>query len=162
MAAIVVPSDITLLESKMAIGKRRLGIFEKFGLMGMAPVFHLHYSKMDKGDRRAVLSKRFDEEDASPQADIVRRRQESVRKEVVSTNFMWGTAWTMTGLTWWSFRRYNYQSRLVALPFIFYGGTFVGRVIGDIFTGRNAEFARDRFLASLPAKIYYAPSSHEG
>lgn len=67
----------------MAIGKRRLGLLEKVGLLGMAPVFHLHYSKMDKGDRRAVLSKRYDEEDPSPQADIVRRRQESVRKEAV-------------------------------------------------------------------------------
>lgn len=49
-----------------------------------------------------------------------------------------------------------FRSRLVALPFIFYGGTFVGRCLGDVLTGRNAEFARERFLASLPAKIFYA------
>merc|ERR1719396_318916 len=106
---------------------------------------------MDKGDRRAVLSKRYDPDDASPAAGVVKTRQ-----EVVATNFMWGTAGTMTGLAWWSVRRYNYQARLVALPFIFYGGTFVGRALGDICTGRNAEYARDRFLASLPAKVYYA------
>lgn len=35
-----------------------------------------------------------------------------MRKEVVSTIFMWDTAFLMSGLTWWSFRRYNYQSRL--------------------------------------------------
>mmetsp|Transcript_27625 Transcript_27625/g.73364 ORF Transcript_27625/g.73364 Transcript_27625/m.73364 type:complete len:163 (+) Transcript_27625:78-566(+) len=158
-ASIVVPSDITLLESKFSIGNRKLGIFERLGLLGMSPMLHLHYSKMDRGDMRAVLSKKFDEEDARPEVAICRTRQEAVRKQVVAHNFMWGTAGTMTGLVWWSFRRYNYQSRLVALPFIFYGGTFVGRVVGDIFTGRNAEFARDRFLASLPAKIYYSPAS---
>merc|ERR1712157_339468 len=108
---------------------------------------------------RAVLSKKYDEEDVRPVVEILRKRQEAVRKEVVATNFMWGTAGSMTGLVWWSFRRYNYQSRLVALPFVFYGGTFVGRVLGDILTGRSSEFARDRFLASLPAKIYYSPGS---
>ena len=54
-----------------------------------------------------------------------------------------------------SFRRYNYQARLVALPFIFYGGTFVGRMVGDMVTERNAEFGRDRYLGELPAKVYY-------
>merc|ERR1712060_527660 len=121
-------------------------------------MLHIHYSKMDRSDCRAVLSRRFDDEDKSEVVDICKRRQESVRKQVVSQNFEWGTAWGMPGAVWWSFRRYNYQSRLVALPFIFYGGTFVGRVLGDVFTGRNAEFARDRFLAALPAKVYYAAS----
>merc|ERR1719162_802079 len=118
-------------------------------------MWHIHYSKMDRSDMRAVLSKKYDDENISAEAGICRTRQEAVRKQAVAHNFMWGTAGTMTGLVWWSFRRYNYQSRLVALPFIFYGGTFVGRVVGDVVTGRNAEFARDRFLASLPAKVYY-------
>jgi hypothetical protein len=73
---------------------------------------------------------------------------------------MWGTAGGMTGVVWWSFRRYNYQSRLVALPLIFYAGTFVGRALGDVVTGRNGEFARDRFLGSLPAKTYFAGSGN--
>eukprot|EP00929_Paragymnodinium_shiwhaense_P092687 TRINITY_DN5266_c0_g4_i2.p1 TRINITY_DN5266_c0_g4~~TRINITY_DN5266_c0_g4_i2.p1 ORF type:complete len:183 (+),score=39.44 TRINITY_DN5266_c0_g4_i2:74-550(+) len=153
-ANVVVPSDITVLEEKQKIGRRRLGLLERFGLLGTMPMLHIHYSKMDRGDMRAVLEKRYDPEDTSAATDICRRRQESVRKQAVATNFKWGTAWTMTGLTFWSFRRYNYQSRLVAVPFIFYGGTFVGRVIGDICTGRNAEYARDRFLGSLPGKVY--------
>jgi len=129
---------------------------ENIGLLGMAPfMIHLHYSKLDKSDRRAVLSKKYDPDDKSEEGTIVRKRQAAISREVIATPFMWGTAGAMAGLTWWSFRRYNYQSRLVALPFIFYGGTFVGRVVGDIVTGRNAEFARDRFLASLPAKVYY-------
>eukprot|EP00440_Ansanella_granifera_P038642 gb/GFBE01041928.1/.p1 GENE.gb/GFBE01041928.1/~~gb/GFBE01041928.1/.p1 ORF type:complete len:162 (+),score=49.68 gb/GFBE01041928.1/:1-486(+) len=154
-ANVVVPSDITLLEEKKCIGRRKLGLFEKLGLLGMAPMIHIHYSKIDKGDCRAVLSRKYDDDDNSEEAMIVKKRQESIRKQVVAHNFMWAGAGTMAGLTWWSFRRYNYQSRLVALPFIFYGGTFVGRAVGDIVTGRNAEFARDQFLASLPAKVYF-------
>eukprot|EP00448_Togula_jolla_P015775 CAMPEP_0170589110 /NCGR_PEP_ID=MMETSP0224-20130122/11182_1 /TAXON_ID=285029 /ORGANISM="Togula jolla, Strain CCCM 725" /LENGTH=162 /DNA_ID=CAMNT_0010912859 /DNA_START=67 /DNA_END=555 /DNA_ORIENTATION=+ len=156
-ANLVVPSDITILEAKTKVGKRRLRLLERTGLLCTAPMLHIHYSKMDRGDMRAVLTKRYDPEDTSELVDILKRRQASVSKQVVSKNFMWGTAGTMTGLVWWSFRRYNYQSRLVALPFVFYGGTFVGRVLGDIITGRNAEYARDRFLGQLPAKIYYAP-----
>jgi len=156
---IVVPTDITVLEEKARIGKRRLSLLENLGLIGMAPMLHLHYSKMDKYDMRAVLSKKYDAESNKPEVDIVRRRQESVRKQVVAHNFMWCTAGGMTGLAWWSVRRYNYQARLVALPFIFYGGTFVGRVVGDLVTGRNAEYARDRFLGSLPAKGYLCPTA---
>merc|ERR1719254_93890 len=116
----------------------------------MAPMFHLAYSKMDPSDMRAVLSKQYDEDDNGPQANIVKTRQAAVSRQAVAHNFLWGVSGTMTGLVWWSFRRYNYQSRLVALPFVFYGGTFVGRALGDVCTGRNAEYARDRFLASLP------------
>eukprot|EP00440_Ansanella_granifera_P067712 gb/GFBE01073453.1/.p1 GENE.gb/GFBE01073453.1/~~gb/GFBE01073453.1/.p1 ORF type:complete len:161 (+),score=43.17 gb/GFBE01073453.1/:1-483(+) len=158
-ANLVVPSDITLLEEKKCIGKRKIGWFETFGLMGMAPMIHIHYSKLDTRDKRAILSKKYDPDDKSEEGIIVQKRQDSVKREVLATPFMWGTAGTMAGLTWWSFRRYNYQSRLVALPFIFYGGTFIGRAIGDIVTGRNAEFGRDRFLGSLPAKVYYSGSS---
>ncbi|CAE8611303.1 unnamed protein product [Polarella glacialis] len=158
-ASIVVPSDITIVEEKKSIGRRRLGVFEQLGLLGMAPMLHVHYSKLDNSDRRAVLSKKYDPDDKSEACLICKKRQESVRKEVVAHNFLWVGAGTMAGLTWWSFRRYNYQSRLVALPFIFYGGTFVGRIVGDIVTCRNGEFERDRFLASLPGKVFYAPSA---
>mmetsp|Transcript_18154 Transcript_18154/g.42180 ORF Transcript_18154/g.42180 Transcript_18154/m.42180 type:complete len:159 (+) Transcript_18154:111-587(+) len=153
-AKIVVPSDVTILEEKHKIGRRRVLIPEKLGLLGMAPMLHLHYSKMDAGDMRAVLMKKYDKDDTSPVAEILKTRQEAIRKQVVSHNFMWGTAGLMTGLTYWSFRRYNYQSRLIAVPMIFYAGTWVGRCLGDIVTGRNAEFGRDRYLASLPAKVY--------
>merc|ERR1712097_236503 len=118
--------------------------------------------KMDRGDMKAVLEKKYDPEDNSAAGDICKRRQESVRKQVVAANFKWGTAWTMTGLTWWSFRRYNYQSRLIALPFLFYGGTWIGRFAGDVVTGRNAEYVRDRFLGQLPGKVFYHPQSTKG
>mmetsp|Transcript_61158 Transcript_61158/g.145667 ORF Transcript_61158/g.145667 Transcript_61158/m.145667 type:complete len:159 (-) Transcript_61158:148-624(-) len=153
-AKIVVPSDITILEEKHKIGRRRVRILEKLGMLGMAPMFHLHYSKMDPSDMRAVLMKKYDPDDKSAVVEILKTRQEAISKQVKSHNFMWGTAGLMTGLTYWSFRRYNYQSRLIAVPMIFYAGTWVGRFVGDIVTGRNAEFGRDRYLASLPAKVY--------
>merc|ERR1712113_1149766 len=135
-AKVVVPSDITILEERHTVGKRRLRLFERTGLLGMAPVIHFQYSKMDPGDKRAVLTKKYDADDKSEVVTLLKKRQESIRKEVVAHNYVWGTAGTMAGLTWWSVRRYNYQSRLIALPFIFYGGTFIGRFIGDIATGR--------------------------
>jgi hypothetical protein len=158
MANIVVPSDITLLEEKLKVGRRRLTFLENLGLFGMSPVFHIHYSKMDKGDRHAVLSKRYGD-DPSEANQLVKKRQAAISKECVAHNFLWAGGWAFAGASWWSFRRYNYQSRLLALPFMFYAGTFAGRVVGDIVTFRNAEFARDRFLGSLPAKVYYAPGS---
>mmetsp|Transcript_19588 Transcript_19588/g.39896 ORF Transcript_19588/g.39896 Transcript_19588/m.39896 type:complete len:162 (-) Transcript_19588:69-554(-) len=156
-ANIVVPSDITILENKLSVGKRRLGMFEWTGLLLTAPMLHIHYSKMDKGDMRAVLTKKYDVEDNSPACKIVQKRQESVHKFVLCKNFLWGGGFGMAGLSYWSFRRYNYQARMLAAPFMLYFGTFVGRAVGDVCTGRNAEFERDRFLGSLPAKIYYAP-----
>jgi len=158
-ASLVVPSDITVMENKFSVGTRKLSWLESFGLMGMSPMFHLHYSKMDPSDMRAVLSKAYDAGDVSPAVTLLRTRQDAVSRQAVAHNFMWGVSGAMSGLVWWSFRRYNYQSRLVALPFVFYGGTFVGRVVGDVVTGRNTEFARDRFLASLPAKVYYTSDS---
>merc|ERR1712217_32581 len=119
--------------------------------MGM----HLHYSKVDKADMKAVLSRKYDPEDKSEAAVVCKKRQEAIRKSVVSTNYMWGTAAASAGMVTWSFRRYNYQSRLIAVPFVFYGMTFFGRYLGDIATGRNAEYGRDRFLGSLPGKVYY-------
>mmetsp|Transcript_82458 Transcript_82458/g.184113 ORF Transcript_82458/g.184113 Transcript_82458/m.184113 type:complete len:162 (-) Transcript_82458:245-730(-) len=157
-ANLVVPSDITILENKLSVGKRRLGMFEWTGLLLTAPMLHIHYSKMDKGDMRAVLTKKYDPEDNSAAAKIVKNRQESVHKFVLCKNFLWGGGLGMAGLAYWSFRRYNYQARLVATPFILYAGTFVGRMVGDVVTGRNGEFERDRFLGALPAKVYYAAS----
>merc|ERR1719329_2086998 len=158
--ALVVPSDITILESKMTVGSRRLRFGERLGLALMCPTLHLHYSKVDKADMRSVLSKKYDPEDKSENAVVCRKRQESIRKSVVSTNCMWATAGGAAGMVVWSFRRYNYQSRLVCVPFIFYGMTFVGRYLGDIATGRNAEYGRDRFLGSLPGKVYYNESEN--
>merc|ERR1712061_490177 len=122
-------------------------------------MWHIHYSKIDKYDMWAILSKKYDDEDRSAVVDILRRRQAAVSNTAISHNFLWGGGWTFAGFTWWSFRRYNYQSRLLALPFMFYAGTFFGRVVGDIVTFKNAEYARDPFLGQLPAKVYYSPPS---
>merc|ERR1712137_844744 len=175
-APIIVPSDITILEEKNKIGRRRLGILEQTGLLCTMPMIHIHYSKMDRGDKRAVLAKKYDPEDESPVVDILRRRQASLRKDVISKNFLWAGGWAFGGMSYWSFRRcvvifvslallacrmffvdrYNYQSRLIAFPFLFYLGTFAGRVVGGVVTGKNAEYGRDQFLGKLPAKVLYS------
>jgi len=147
-----------IAEDKNKIGERRLRFFERTGLIGMAPMLHIHYSKLDKGDMRAVLQRKYDPEDKSEAATVCKKRQEAIRKSVVSTNYMWGCSVGSVLVTTWSLRRYNYHSRLLSLPFIFYGMTWVGRYVGDIATGRNGEYARDRFLGTLPGKVYYTPA----
>ena len=158
-ANLVVPSDITLVEEQNKIGNRKLRFFEWTGLLGMAPMIHLHYSKLDKGDMRAVLQKKYDPESNKPAVDICRRRQESIRKNVIATNYMWGTSVGFAGMASWSLRRYKFMyfgAPLIVAPFFLYGGMWFGRVVGDIASGRNAEYGRDRFLGSLPGKVYYS------
>eukprot|EP00811_Abedinium_folium_P005237 NODE_14822_length_1083_cov_5.777197.p1 GENE.NODE_14822_length_1083_cov_5.777197~~NODE_14822_length_1083_cov_5.777197.p1 ORF type:complete len:169 (-),score=60.24 NODE_14822_length_1083_cov_5.777197:502-1008(-) len=156
--ALVVPSDITLLEEKHSIGKRRLGLLEYTGLFSTCPMLHIHYSKNDVFDMDKVLRRKYDPDDTSAVVDILRSRQEAIRKQVVAQNGKYAGAFGVSGLVWWSFRRYNYQARLIAIPFLFYGGTFLGRIAGDVVTGRNAEYGRDRFLASLPGKVFFKSS----
>merc|ERR1719272_1198064 len=108
---------------------------------------------------KATLQKKYDPEDLSAAAGVCKTRQEAISRKCVANNFTWGIAGGSAGMLTWSFRRYNYQSRLICLPFVFYGMSFIGRWVGDIVTGRNAEYGRDRFLASLPGKVYYAPDS---
>ena len=152
---LVVPSDITVCEEKCSIGSRKLSWLESFGLMGMAPMLHIHYSKLDRGDMRKVLSKKYDPDDASAAAEICKVRQAAVSRTAVSHNFLWLGGWAFAAPCYWSFRRYDWKARALAIPFLFYAGTFAGRVVGDIVTGKNSEFARDTFLGSLPAKVYY-------
>eukprot|EP00811_Abedinium_folium_P012034 NODE_21150_length_766_cov_6.643192.p2 GENE.NODE_21150_length_766_cov_6.643192~~NODE_21150_length_766_cov_6.643192.p2 ORF type:complete len:171 (+),score=63.67 NODE_21150_length_766_cov_6.643192:86-598(+) len=160
--AVVVPSDITLLEEKHSIGIRRLGLFEHTGLLGIVPMWHVHYSKNDVSDMRKVLRRKYDPDDSSAVVDILKARQEAIRRQVQAHNGNYIGAFGMSSLVWWSFRRYNYQARLIALPFLFYGGTFVGRIAGDVVTGRNAEYGRDRFLASLPGRVFFRRSKKGG
>merc|ERR1719440_316305 len=67
----------------------------------------------------------------------------------------------------WSVRRYigDYKTKftfyILATPILFYGMCKVGALVGDICTGRNAEYGRDRFLGQLPGKTYYSPNSED-
>merc|ERR1719265_1327942 len=78
---------------------------------------------------KAVLTKKYDAEDKSESAVVCRKRQEAIRKSVLSTNFMWGSAGLGAGMVMWSFRRYNYQSRLIAVPCVAYGIAVAGQVL---------------------------------
>lgn len=154
MTRVLVPSDITILEEKNKHAKRRLRFFEKTGLLGMLPMWHLRYSKLDKEDKRAILRRKYDPMANNPVLNLLRMRQESVRKEVVAHNFVWGGMSLFAATTFWSLRRYNYQSKLIVMPFMAYAGVWVGKVVGDLVTGRSWEQQRDRFLGTLPAKVY--------
>ena len=154
MTKVLVPSDITLVEEKHKMCKRRIRFSEKLGLMGMLPMYHWRYSELDKHDMRDILRRKFNPDSSDPAIQICLKRQEAVRKEVVAHNFVWAGLATFSGITAWSLRRYAYQTKLIVLPFLAYAGVWVGKVVGDGLTGRWGETARDRFLASLPAKMY--------
>lgn len=98
-----VPSDISLLEEQQTVGKRRLRLLERLGLMLMPPMFHWNYTKIDKEDMRKILQRQYagthrgypsgggsgggsgGQGNADPATDIVLRRQESIRKRVLPT-----------------------------------------------------------------------------
>jgi len=71
---------------------------------------------------------------------------------------VWAGMWSFVGASWWSLRRYNYQSKLIMLPFMAYAGVWVGKVVGDFVTGRWWEQERERVLGQLPAKVYLQAS----
>ena len=154
MPTVLVPSDITLLEEKNKMCKRRLRFFEKVGLKLSLPTYHYRYSKMDKNDKRAVLRKKYNPESSDPAVLLCLRRQEAVRKEVLAHNYVWMGMGTFTGIAAWSLRRYAYQTKLIVLPFMALGGVWFGKFLGDGLTGRWQETDRDRFLGSLPSKSY--------
>merc|ERR1712014_472373 len=82
-AKLVVPSDIAVCEQKCKIGERTLKLSEWTGLLGVPPMWHIRYSKLDRKDMRAILKNKFDPEDKRAAAEICMRRQDSVSKYVV-------------------------------------------------------------------------------
>ncbi|CBZ55432.1 conserved hypothetical protein [Neospora caninum Liverpool] len=155
MGKLVVPSDISLLEEKQTVGRRRLTVLERLGLMTMAPMVHWNYTKNDKHDMRQVLQRQYDLSRSDPATDIVVRRQESIRKRVVAHNGVWAGVAVSTLLGHYSLRRYDYKTKLIVLPFLAYGGSWLGRFIANGLTGRWSEWGRDRALGALPPKAFF-------
>jgi len=159
MSYLVVPSDITVLEDKTKVGRRNMGLLERIGLMLTFPVYHANYTKLDKGEIKSVLTKKYDKNIRSEANEICMARQAAVSRQV-KAHIGWWAGGVGSGLgVFWSFRKYNYQSKLICIPFLAYAGAVVGREVGNILAGRNQEFYRDRFLGQLPAKCYYAGES---
>lgn len=155
MSYLIVPSDITVLEEKQRIGKRSLLMSEWLGLATFLPMYHNSYTKLDRGEMKAVLQKAYDPRLKTPENEICIARQKAVHRQVSSHIWNAGGALGVGGMTFWSFRKYNYQSKLIMIPFMCYVGSWGGRFFGDIFSSRHRESYRDRFLATLPAKAYY-------
>uniref|UniRef100_A0A0G4I139 Uncharacterized protein n=1 Tax=Chromera velia CCMP2878 TaxID=1169474 RepID=A0A0G4I139_9ALVE len=156
MTRLVVPSDITILEEKNKLGKRRLGFLEGTGLFFMPPIFHIRYSKNDASDMRKVLSNKYpDSGDAV--VEIVKTRQNSISKQAKAQNGWW--LGTLTGVlfTHFSFRHYDWKTKAILLPFTAYMGAIAGRCAGNGLAGRWWEPERDRFLGALPPKAYFVP-----
>eukprot|EP00392_Amoebophrya_sp_AT5.2_P005084 g5093.t1 len=156
---LIVPSDVTLLENKCSIGRKSLGLLEFVGLATTFPMYHNSYSKLDAGEKKAVLTKDYDFQSANPEVEVCRARQLAVSREVKSHLGWWGGFLGFGGITFWSVRKYNWQAKAMCPLFMAYAGSWVGRFAGDVLTGRNAETYRDRYLANLPAKMYYSPPS---
>lgn len=152
-AYLIVPSDITVLENKMCNGKRGLSFMESVGLMGIFPLYHNSFSKLSRSEMKDVLTKKYTAD--GPEAEICKTRQAAVSRQVCSHVHNYVCAGTMGFATFWSLRLYNYQAKCMFVPLIAYAGSWVGRFVGDIATGRNGETYRERYLATLPAKIYY-------
>jgi hypothetical protein len=154
MAHLLVPSDITVLENKLRIKGRKISMMEKIGLWTIPPMWHISYSKMDRKDMYKVLRNKFDGNASDPAVKICIARQEAVSRQVCAHPFLFIGGAIGAGLPYWSFRKYNYQSKLIAVPFLGYFGTWVGRMVGNGIMGRWGEFERDRILGSLPAQQY--------
>ncbi|CEM08055.1 unnamed protein product [Vitrella brassicaformis CCMP3155] len=159
MVKLVVPSDITVAEEKTSLGVRKLTRMEHLGLLLYPPTLHFNYTKPDKSDMYKVLTKRFSQDKVRPYiAEICATRQESISKQVQCMVYLWlGTAVTTVG-TWYSLRHYDWKAKLITLPFMAYGGSWLGRWTGDLITCRWWEYGRDRWLASLPGKTVYSPA----
>ncbi|PHJ15698.1 integral membrane duf56 family protein [Cystoisospora suis] len=144
--------------------------------MLMPPMFHWNYTKIDKEDMRKILQRQYavthrgyqstsggalggkgggPQATADPATDIVSRRQESIRKRVVAHNGLWAGVVLSTLFCHMSIRHYDYKTKLILLPFTAYGGSWIGRWVGDGLTGRWSEWGRDRALGQLPARVYF-------
>lgn len=152
---LVVPSDITLLEEKYSVGRRRLRLLERFGLWGIMPMWHIRYSKNNRSEMKSILTKRYPSGSSDPVIALLKDRQESVRKQVVAHNGLWAGVGGSFAATLWAFRRYDYKAALIMVPFTMYAGGILGRLTADVAVGRNYEFYRNRFLGQLPAHQYY-------
>lgn len=155
MSYLIVPSDITVLENKQKVGRQRLPFWDSVGMAGMFPLYHRNFTKLNRAEMRSVLTKRYKSDDNSEETAICKARQESVSKQVKAHIGFWAGFGSFGGMTFWSFRKYNYQSKLICIPFLAYAGGWVGRCLGDLLQSRHQEHYRERFLGSLPAHVYY-------
>jgi len=155
MPTLVVPSDVTILEDRYSIGQRRLTVMERLGLFLTPPMFHFRYTKNDHKDYRKVLSRQYPTNSKDPIVELLVKRQKSIHSRVVAQNGLWDGAIAAAGLVAYSLRHYDYKTKLIVLPFVAYGGSFIGRWTADFVCGRWRESARSRILGQLPAKAYF-------
>ncbi|KAF8819357.1 putative integral membrane protein, DUF56 family protein [Cardiosporidium cionae] len=151
-----VPSDITLLEERYSKGPRVLSLLERLGLVGMPPMWHIRRIRNDKHDYYHVLSRQYNSVPSDTIEEILITRQRSIHKRVVAHNMLWVGAFSFGLASLHTMRYYDYKSKLIVVPCALYGGSWIGRWIGDMLMGRLNEFGRDRFLGNLPSSSYFS------
>merc|ERR1712224_369768 len=85
---------------------------------------------MDSKDMYLVLLNKFDPNASDPAVKICIARQEAVSRKGKAHPFLYVGGAMGAGLPWWSFRKYNYQSKLIMMPFLGYFGTWVAAALG--------------------------------
>eukprot|EP01053_Blabericola_migrator_P003429 Blabericola_migrator_1__3428@NODE_2009_length_3428_cov_249_755727_g1275_i0_p2_GENE_NODE_2009_length_3428_cov_249_755727_g1275_i0NODE_2009_length_3428_cov_249_755727_g1275_i0_p2_ORF_typecomplete_len173_score27_99_NODE_2009_length_3428_cov_249_755727_g1275_i029547 len=153
---VIVPSDVALVEQKLRSGARKLTVLERLGLATVFPVFRRNWTKNDRRDLRAILSKSYEETgavDAERQQllEIVQTRQKQVHRMMVTRAAGLIGAVLVPAGTWYSFRHYDHKGQAVPLPFALYGGNLVGRALAGWLTGRWSAPLREVSLGNLPA-----------
>jgi len=156
MGYLVAPSDITVIENKVKLGRRHVGIYEWIGSFYKPPMLHSHYSKMSGWEKYAVLTKRFDANATQPEIQLCIARQNAIKRDVIGAiGSVWGAA-LGGGLSLWSTRKYYGKiavDKIAAVP-IAYMFSYPGRWAMDVLTGYASQSERDRWLGELPAKTY--------
>eukprot|EP01054_Gregarina_sp_Poly1_P004059 Gregarina_sp_Poly_1__4058@NODE_222_length_11242_cov_244_139150_g196_i0_p5_GENE_NODE_222_length_11242_cov_244_139150_g196_i0NODE_222_length_11242_cov_244_139150_g196_i0_p5_ORF_typecomplete_len188_score23_26_NODE_222_length_11242_cov_244_139150_g196_i082978860 len=155
-AAVVVPSDITLVERKLSNGSRSLSLLETIGLATVFPVWRRNWVRNDRKDLKAILKNNFDDVDAkdsetSELLNLVKLRQSQVRRVMICRAAGLVGSILAPLSTWYSFRHYDHKGQVLPLPFALYGGNLIGRATAAWLTGRWAAPLRESSLGNLPS-----------
>eukprot|EP01070_Trichotokara_eunicae_P007042 Trichotokara_eunicae@DN5250_c0_g1_i3.p2 len=158
---LVVPSDVSIAERRLSNGTRKTTVTERIGLALFPPTFHWRFTKIDKGDMKDVLKRKYPQqppnEHVEDALDVVKRRQESVSKRVRCQAAWVGGAVSSTVAGTYFLRHFDYKSKGISLAMMAYMGGWGGWLEGNLWTQRFSEPRRDRWLGRLPGKSFFKP-----
>ncbi|GFE55032.1 integral membrane DUF56 family protein [Babesia ovis] len=150
---VLVPSDVTICERMYATGSRPLTLMEKLGLLLTPNPWRFTFSRNGRRELEDILTKSYGDNDDTI-TQILRTRQESVRKQVCARPFNFMGTVGLGALTLYSLRFHSVKTKVLIVPFATYAGSLLGRAFGDLYTGRWEEYGRERALGDLPGKRY--------
>ncbi|EDO06707.1 hypothetical protein BBOV_II007570 [Babesia bovis T2Bo] len=154
---VLVPADVTICESLYSTGNRHLPFLERFGLLLTPEPWRFTFSRNGRRDLESVLTKSYGDNDDTI-TEILKTRQESVRKQVCARTFNFFGTVGLGALTLYSLRYHSIKTKVLVMPFATYAGSLLGRAFGDCYFGRWEEYGRERALGDLPGKRYMTES----